>query len=298
MRWKGREQSDNVIDNRGRKATTAVAGGGGLLAIIIAVVITLMSGGDGGDALRVAAEKMQQQAASQAMQGGAEGAVVEDAAERELVEFVGVVLRDTETVWERLLPQAVGKSYEKPKLELFRGSVNSACGQASAAVGPFYCPGDNQVYLDLSFFEELQTRFKAPGDFACAYVIAHEVGHHIQNLLGLSMEVQRRQARLSKAEGNKWSVRLELQADYLAGVWAHHIQREQRVLEVGDIEEALIAARQIGDDTLQREATGMVRPDSFTHGTSEQRIAWFKRGLLSGDAAQMSILFELDYDEL
>ncbi len=293
MRWKGREQSDNVIDSRGKSAGVAL-GGGGILAVIVAVVFTLLSGGDAGDAARVAAQKLQQNQV-QAAQGGA---AVADEAEQELRDFVGVVLKDTEDVWTQLLPEALGKRYQKPKLELFRGSVQSACGRASSAVGPFYCPGDNQVYLDLSFFEELRTRFKAPGDFACAYVIAHEVGHHIQNMLGLSMMVQQKQAQLSKAEGNKWSVRLELQADFLAGVWAHHLQRTKNVLEVGDIGEALKAAQQIGDDTLQREATGMVRPDSFTHGSSQQRIYWFKKGLTSGDVTEMELLFSLPYEQL
>ncbi|MCR9296308.1 MAG: neutral zinc metallopeptidase, partial [bacterium] len=176
--------------------------------------------------------------------------------------------------------------------------VSSACGMASAAMGPFYCPGDQNVYLDLSFFQEMREKFKAPGDFACAYVIAHEVGHHVQNLLGLSMEVQRAQQQSSKVEANNLSVRLELQADFLAGVWAHHAQKKMAILEEGDIGEAIRAAQAIGDDTLQRQATGRVVPDAFTHGSSEQRIRWFTQGLKSGNLEDLNLLFEMNYDEL
>ncbi len=296
MRWKGREQSDNVIDNRGKGRAVAAGGGLGILGIIIAVVFTLMQGGDAGDAAKSALSAMAKQQRQSASAQGAKSAPLTEA-DKETGEFIAVVLKDTEDVWTKLLP-TIGKRYQAPQLEMFTGSVSTACGSASSAVGPFYCPGDSKVYLDTVFFEELRTRFKAPGDFACAYVIAHEVGHHIQNLLGLSMQVQSQQARMSKTEANKLSVRLELQADFLAGVWAHHLEKEKRVLERGDLEEALNAASRIGDDTLQREATGRVRPDSFTHGTSEQRIYWFKRGLTSGDLQELQLPFEIAYDDL
>lgn len=296
MRWEGRERSKNVIDSRGKKAAAGAVGGGGLLAVILAVVFVLMRGGDGKQAFDAAANQLRQQAAVQAAQGG--NVQPGSPEEEQALAFVEVVLKDTEDVWNQLLPQTFGKQYQEPKLVVFRDVVDSACGQASSAVGPFYCPGDNQVYLDLGFFTELQTKFKAPGDFACAYVVAHEVGHHIQNLLGLSMDVQRRQARMSKVEANQESVRLELQADFLAGVWAHHAQRTKQILEEGDIGEAINAASRIGDDTLQREATGRVRPDGFTHGTSAQRIYWFKEGLRTGDLNRMNETFELNYDAL
>lgn len=202
----------------------------------------------------------------------------------EVKEFIGVVLADTEEVWSELFPRELNREYRKPTLVLFSDQVNSACGLASAAVGPFYCPADQQVYLDTSFFQQLSDELGAPGEFAQAYVIAHEIGHHVQNLLGISTEVRRaQQAAGSEAKANELSVRLELQADYLAGVWAHHAQQNWNILEPGDVESALRAAAAIGDDTLQREATGTVRPDSFTHGTSEQRVQWFTRGLKTGE---------------
>jgi predicted metalloprotease len=201
-----------------------------------------------------------------------------------MTQFVRVVLASTEDVWTDIMRQN-GQQYRKPKLVLYTGQVESACGTADAAVGPFYCPGDEKVYLDLSFFQELKQRFRAPGDFAQAYVIAHEVGHHVQNLLGTMDRVDRSQRRLSKAEANQISVRLELQADFLAGVWAHYAQAKG-ILEPGDIEEALGAASAVGDDRLQKAAQGYVVPDSFTHGSSEQRMRWFRRGLESGDIRQ------------
>lgn len=293
MRWQGREGSKNIEDRRS-KAGPAMVGGGGILAVVIAVVFTLMQGGGAQQALQVGVQQMQKQAAAQAASGVQNISPEDD----EQAAFVSVVLKDTEDVWNDLFPKLVGKPYQEPKLVLFRGAVDSACGRASSAVGPFYCPGDNNVYLDLSFFEEMRTRFKAPGDFACAYVVAHEVGHHVQNLLGLSMEVQRQQQRLSKTEGNRLSVRLELQADFLAGVWAHHAQKTKQILESGDIGEAIGAAQAIGDDTLQRQAQGRVVPDAFTHGTSEQRIRWFSYGLKSGNLDDLGLLFELEYDQL
>jgi predicted metalloprotease len=203
------------------------------------------------------------------------------AEEKELVDFVAVVLADTEATWTTLFRQK-GETYQEPRLVLFRGSVKSACGMAQSAVGPFYCPGDQRIYLDLGFFDQLTKRFKAPGDFAQAYVIAHEVGHHVQTLLGISGKVEAARNKLSRTQGNELSVRLELQADCLAGVWANHANSTRQLLEVGDVEEGLTAASAIGDDTLQKQSQGYVSPDSFTHGSSSQRVKWFKTGLASG----------------
>jgi len=203
----------------------------------------------------------------------------------ELSKFVSVVLADTEDVWNDLF-QRIGKDYREPKLVLFSSRVQSACGIAGAASGPFYCPGDDQLYIDLSFYQTLRDRIGAPGDFAQAYVIAHEVGHHVQNLLGITQKLDRMRGRVSEEDYNHLSVRLELQADFFAGVWAHHAQRMKNILEPGDIEEALGAASAIGDDTLQRRSQGYVVPDSFTHGTSAQRVKWFRKGFETGDLAQ------------
>jgi hypothetical protein len=199
-----------------------------------------------------------------------------------MADFVSVVLADTEDAWQELFRRG-GKAYRKPTLVLFTDAVESACGYADSAVGPFYCPKDEKVYIDLGFYRELKDRFHAPGDFAQAYVIAHEVGHHVQNLLGISEKVQNARASLNEAEGNRLSVRLELQADCLAGVWAHHANRARNILEAGDLEEALGAASAIGDDRLQKQTRGFVVPDTFTHGTSEQRVRWFQAGIESGD---------------
>lgn len=204
--------------------------------------------------------------------------------EEELAEFVSVVLADTEVVWNDIFAD-LGKEYNEPKLVLFTGSVQSACGVAGASTGPFYCPGDKNVYIDLSFYNELKTQFKAPGDFAMAYVIAHEVGHHIQNELGIIAQMDEIRGKVSKEEYNKYNVRLELQADYLAGVWANHVQG-QNFLEEGDLEEALTAASAVGDDRIQMQSQGYVVPDSFTHGTSEQRKRWFYKGYEAGDLSQ------------
>jgi predicted metalloprotease len=203
------------------------------------------------------------------------------AKENELAQFSAVVLADTEDIWNKLL-----KGYREPTLVLFTNSVSSACGSTSSATGPFYCPGDEKLYIDLSFFQEMATRLNAPGDFAQAYVIAHEVGHHIQNLMGKTDELHRLRGRISQKEYNQLSVRLELQADFLAGVWAHHSQKMNQIMEKGDLEEALNAANAIGDDRLQKQATGRVVPDSFTHGTSAQRMRWFKKGFETGDLSQ------------
>jgi uncharacterized protein len=212
----------------------------------------------------------------------AKAPVKETAAEKELVDFVSVVLADTEDTWGSLFKQ-MGKTYKEPHLVLFRNAVHSACGMAKSAMGPFYCPGDQDVYIDLAFYDQLKNRFKAPGDFAQAYVIAHEVGHHVQNLLGISGKVHEAQQRASKEEVNQLSVRLELQADCLAGVWAFHANKARHILQTGDVEEGLNAASAIGDDTLQKQSQGYVSPDSFTHGSSAQRVKWFKTGLETGN---------------
>jgi hypothetical protein len=205
--------------------------------------------------------------------------------EKRLAEFVSVVLADTEDTWQALF-RNMGKTYEEPKLVLFSQAVESACGMASAAMGPFYCPMDQKVYIDLSFYNDLKNRFGAPGDFAQAYVIAHEVGHHVQNLLGIAEKVQSLRSRSSETEANQLSVMMELQADCLSGVWANHADRARKILEQGDVEEALNAASSIGDDRMQRQARGYVTPDSFTHGSSAQRVRWFKRGLETGNVGQ------------
>lgn len=207
------------------------------------------------------------------------------AEEQELADFVSAVLGTTEDAWRQQFPDQIGETYQDPRLVLFTDQVRSACGIAGAAVGPFYCPGDRKIYIDLSFFRDLRDRFKAPGDFAQAYVIAHEVGHHVQTLLGISQQVHQARSQVSKSEYNKLSVRLELQADCLAGVWAHHADAAQQILESGDVEEALTAAEAIGDDRIQKRSQGYVVPDSFTHGSSAQRVHWFQTGLQSGRVA-------------
>jgi predicted metalloprotease len=290
MRWEGREQSSNIEDRRGMKMAGGVAIGGGVGTLILILIMTFL--GANPSKLMEQVGQQQQQSTTQVPINPAED---KDAP---LKDFVSVVMRDTEDVWQRLFREQLGSRYQEPKLVLFTGQVRSACGAASAAVGPFYCPGDSNVYLDFDFFRELKTKFSAPGDFAMAYVIAHEVGHHVQNLLGLSAKVQKMQGAVSQTESNELSVRLELQADYLAGVWAHHAQVSKKILDPGDLEEALNAAKQIGDDNLQKQATGRVRPDGFTHGTSKQRMEWFSRGLKSGDLQGMMKLFEVEYKSL
>ena len=215
-----------------------------------------------------------------------------------LKKFVSVVLKDNEDVWNKLFREQLGARYEEPKLVVFTGAVRTACGDASAAVGPFYCPGDKNVYLDFDFFRVMERDLKAKGEFAMAYVIAHEVGHHVQNLLGLSAKVQRMQSQSSTVQANALSVRLELQADYLAGVWAHHAQATKQILEKGDIGDAMRTAKAIGDDVLQKKATGRIREEAFTHGSAEQREYWFTQGLKSGDLEGMMKLFELPPDQL
>jgi len=238
------------------------------------------------------------QGGGQIAAGGAPAAeYIPTAEEQKLAEMVSVVLADTEDVWGRQFAQ-MGKRYEEPKLVLFSGAVESACGHAQAAMGPFYCPADHKAYIDLSFYNDLKQRHNAPGDFAQAYVIAHEIGHHVQNLLGISDQVhQLRASGASETEVNQASVRLELQADFFAGVWAHHANKARQILEQGDVEEALTAATAIGDDRLQKEGRGYVVPDSFTHGTSAQRVRWFKKGLETGDFNQGNT-FKIAYERL
>ena len=275
MRWRGREQSENVEDQRGVSGRGLALGGGGV-GIAVAILYLLL-GGDPSQLIKL----QQDTSVSTSPQPGT---TAQDP-DADLKEFVSVVLKDTEDVWSQQF-QARGGTYTDPHLVLFTGEVSSACGLAASAMGPFYCPADSKVYLDLSFFNDLRQRYGAPGDFAEAYVIAHEVGHHVQNLLGITEKVDSMRGRVSEREYNKLSVRLELQADFLAGVWAHYDQETKHILEPGDIEEALNAATAIGDDRLQREATGRVMPDSFTHGTSAQRLKWFKRGFETGDLSQ------------
>jgi hypothetical protein len=274
VRIEGERESDNVEDRRGMPGGPMVVTGGlGTLAIII---IALLLGIDPQQLFNP------QPGAPGNFQGAPAPAPA--GAEDELKHFVSVVLADTEDVWQALFRE-MGKSYRDPHLVLFTGEVASACGYSSAAVGPFYCPQDERVYLDLSFFRDLEQRFHAPGNFAQAYVIAHEIGHHVQKLMGISDKVDAMRRRMSREEFNQVSVRLELQADFFAGVWAHHAQQMRNILEPGDIEAALRAASAIGDDRLQREIQGYVVPDSFTHGTSEQRVRWFSRGYQTGDVA-------------
>jgi hypothetical protein len=268
MRWKDQDGSSNVEDRRGFPVKGVV--GGGIGTVIIALVIYVL----GGDPTQILNQ-------SQDNNPNTVSEYKPNAEEQELAKFSSVVLAETEKVWTDLFKKQ-GLSYEFPKLVLYTSSVNSACGLAGSATGPFYCPGDQKLYIDLSFFTELRERFKAPGDFAMAYVIAHEVGHHVQNLLGISDKVSSLRSKLSEKEYNKYSVRLELQADYYAGVWAHYIER-MNLLEKGDLEEALNAASAVGDDRLQKSTQGYIVPDNFTHGTSEQRRNWFNKGFKSGD---------------
>jgi predicted metalloprotease len=276
MRIEGREESENVEDRRGMSpGGMAITGGAGTLLLMLIVWLL------GGNPLQLLQQLPQQQV--QVGPQGAPGAVPPEQEEQK--HFVGVVLHDTEDVWDELFRQR-GAAYRHPKLVLFTGRVDSACGLTSAAVGPFYCPEDERVYLDLDFYRELKTRFGASGDFAQAYVIAHEIGHHVQKILGISDKVAAARQRAGEREANQLSVRLELQADFFAGVWANHAQQKFKSLEPGDIEEALRCANAIGDDNLQKQARGVVVPDSFTHGTSAQRVKWFTRGFQTGDMNQ------------
>lgn len=300
MRWKGRRQSGNIEDRRGSSmggfgGLGRGGGGAGLLRLLplafkflgfkgtllaalgIGAYLYFSGGGLGG--LLGGAPGTGVETSSTAAPG--ENPVEQSAAEKEMVDFVAVVLADTEETWNSLFEQG-GETYKEPRLVLYRGAVNSACGLGQAAMGPFYCPGDYKVYLDLSFFDDLHQRHGAPGDFAQAYVIAHEVGHHVQTLLGISERVQKAKRGRSKAAANALSVRQELQADCFAGIWGHHAGRSRQLLDSGDIEEGLAAASAIGDDRLQKQTRGRVSPESFTHGSSAQRVRWFKTGLREG----------------
>ncbi len=272
MLWRGQQGSDNVEDRRGVSGG-GLAVGGGIGGLIIYLLYTFL----GGDPNNAPVLLPGQQSAQQGQQYDGSKSAADDT----VAQFVSVVLHDTEDVWGDMLP-----NYRKPKLVMFTDAIKSACGSASSATGPFYCPGDEKVYIDLSFFQELKQRFGAPGDFAMAYVVAHEVGHHIQKILGTSDKVHSLQEQSGQREGNKLSVKLELQADFFAGVWANHAQKMKHILEPGDIDEALNAANAIGDDRLQKEAQGQVVPDAFTHGTSAQRMYWFKKGFETGDIKQ------------
>lgn len=271
MRWKGRRQSSNVEDRRGMSSKGMV--GGGIGSIVIIIVILLL-GGDPTSLLQDVQISTQNTTTD----------YTESAEERELAQFVSVVLAETEDVWHGIFREE-GANYIEPKLVLFSGRVQSACGIAGSATGPFYCPGDEKLYIDLSFYDELQHRFQAPGDFAMAYVIAHEVGHHIQNLTGVMDQMNKLRSQLSQEEYNKYSVRLELQADFYAGVWAHYTERMD-LLDEGDLDEALNAASAVGDDRIQKNTQGYVVPESFTHGTSAQRKKWFYLGFTTGDIRQ------------
>ncbi|MFB9054665.1 neutral zinc metallopeptidase [Formosa undariae] len=291
MKWQGRRQSSNVEDRRGQSGPSSGGGFGGISpmlliplvrmlfskkGLIVVGIVVLLSVVTGYNPLNLISKFL----------GG--GPIQTESSnyqptekDEELAQFSTTILASTEDVWNQLLT-----NYREPTLVLFTGSVASACGAASSATGPFYCPGDEKLYLDLSFFDEMERQMNAPGDFAQAYVIAHEVGHHVQKIMGITDKMQQLRSQLSETEYNKYSVRLELQADYFAGVWAHHSQQMTQMMESGDLEEALNAANAIGDDRLQKQSTGRVVPDSFTHGTSEQRMRWFKKGFVSGDVSK------------
>ena len=273
MRWRGERESTHIEDRRGLSGGKIAVGGG--LGTVIIMIIALLFGADPRQLLEQVPDNQPTQIQTSRPQ---------NPQEEELKQFVGVVLAKSEDVWHEVFRQN-GREYREPTLVLFTDQVRSACGITGAAVGPFYCPGDEKVYIDLSFYEELRQRFNAPGDFAQAYVVAHEVGHHVQKLLGISDRVEALQRRADEVEANQLSVRLELQADFFAGVFARYVQN-QGVLEAGDIEEALRAASAVGDDQIQRRETGYVVPDSFTHGTSAQRLRWFKKGYDTGDIRQ------------
>lgn len=274
MRWEGGRRSDNVEDRRGMPVGRGVAGGG--IGVVVIALIAMFFGIDPRVVLQQGAGMTEPPVAETRR-----APVQADPAEERMKDFVSVVLADTEDTWTEIF--ARGKTqYEAPKLVLFTGAVGSACGTGQAAMGPFYCPGDRKVYIDLSFYRDLSQKLGAPGDFAQAYVIAHEVGHHIQNLLGIADKVHAARQKSDEVRANALSVRMELQADCFAGIWAHHANRSRQILEAGDIEEGLNAAAAIGDDRLQKRAQGQVLPESFTHGTSAQRVEWFRRGIESG----------------
>ena len=272
MQWFGRRESSNVEDRRGMSGG-GIAAGGGIVGLLIYLVYSFLGGNV--DPSQIPTQQTESRTLSPEAQK----------ADDERAKFVKVVLAETEDVWNELFKEN-GQQYTEPTLVLFRGTVSSACGNASAASGPFYCPGDNKLYIDLSFYEDLQNKLNAPGDFAMAYVVAHEVGHHIQNLNGTADKISHLRSQANETEANRYSVMMELQADFLAGVWAHHTQKMKNILDEGDIDEALNAANAIGDDRLQKQSTGQVVPDAFTHGTSAQRMYWFKKGYTTGDIKQ------------
>jgi predicted metalloprotease len=272
MRWQGQRQSQNVEDRRGLRPAHAAIGGGGM------IIVALIAWALGLDPRVILNQTQMSTPSTQVEQPIPAG-------QEEMAQFTSVVLAETEDVWRQRF-QEMNRTYQEPKLVLFTEAVESACGMASAAVGPFYCPNDQNVYIDLEFYRMLKERLNAPGDFAQAYVIAHEIGHHVQKQLGIMDEFARARSQASEAEANALSVRMELQADFLAGIWAHDTQQFKNILEAGDIDEALNAASQIGDDRLQQAAQGAVEPDSFTHGTSEQRVRWFKLGYETGDLSK------------
>jgi predicted metalloprotease len=275
MRWQGRRKSDNVEDRRGIGGR-GLAVGGGLGGLIIVALYFLLGGNP---------DEIVQSLQTEGTYSAPETGRPLSERDKEMGDFVSVILADTEDVWRAVFSES-GQQYREPNLVLFTEQVQSACGFAAAATGPFYCPGDEKVYLDLSFFDEMQQKLGAPGDFALGYVIAHEVGHHVQKQLGIMDQVMARRGRVSEREFNQLQVRLELQADFLAGVWAHYAQRAAGYLEEGDIEEGINAAGAVGDDRIQRRTQGYVVPDAFTHGTSEQRVRWFKKGMETGDIRQ------------
>ncbi len=289
MRWEGREGSDNVDDRRGKGGGAAPVMGGGILVLIIGALITYLSGGNPLEFLVDQAQNQGQQAVGVG-QGDPQAGPRED---EPLFQMSRVILKDTEEVWKRLYPKiSRGQPYREPTLVTYDARVKTeGCGNAGAQAGPFYCGADNSVYIDLSFFKELEEKFNAPGEFAFAYVIAHEVGHHVQNQLGLLSQVQRQKS-------NEMSVRLELQADFLAGVWAHHAQKQYQILEPGDIESGMNAAKQVGDDMIMKNAGVRPVPENFTHGSSAQRVKWFTLGLKTGDPSKMMDLFDLPYEAL
>ncbi len=296
MKWKGRKSSSNVQDRRGRGSSFGGIGmlgalfrlGGSKFGLGIIVILIVVSVALKINPLELLSGGGSYQQAQQTEQN--------TAATDELGQFVSVVLQDTEDVWNTLFSKEFSEDYAEPTMVLFSGYVSSACGQASSATGPFYCPGDQKLYIDLSFYQDMKEKLNAPGDFAMAYVVAHEVGHHIQYLMGITDKVHSQRSNLSEKAYNKLSVRLELQADFLAGVWAHHAQKTKNILEEGDIEEALNAANAIGDDRLQKQTQGQVVPDAFTHGTSAQRVKWFKKGFNSGDISQGNTFEYADHE--
>ena len=275
MRWQMGRRSDNIEDRRGMPVGRGAAVGGGIGTIVL-VLLAMYFGVDPSVVLQGSDPGTSQPGPNVQQR---------PAGDDQLRDFVSVILADTEDTWRDLFRQ-MGRQYQEPKLVLFSGAVQSACGFAEAAVGPFYCPGDRKLYIDLAFYRDLRNKLGAPGDFAQAYVIAHEVGHHVQNLLGIAERIHSARSQGSQAQGNALQVRMELQADCLAGVWASNAQRARQILEAGDIEEGLNAASSIGDDRLQRQSMGRVVPESFTHGSSAQRVRWFKRGIESGDPGQ------------